>query len=79
LKSVWRSNEGRYIQKRGSKPGWPEKGEGMGMSKRARRRKLDTAQDAPEATTCGTPEGMRRGTGPQSMGKPSQTYLKFPN
>jgi hypothetical protein len=35
---------GAISKKRGSQPRWPEKAEGMEMSKRARRRKLDTAK-----------------------------------
>src|ERR1700726_1545013 len=35
---------GAISKKRGSQPRWPEKAEGMGTSKRARRRKLDTAK-----------------------------------
>jgi hypothetical protein len=44
LKSLWRSNEGRHIQQAGVMPRWPEKAEGMERSKRARKRKLDTAK-----------------------------------
>ena len=35
---------GAISKKRGSQPRWPEKAEGMETSKRARRRKLDTAK-----------------------------------
>jgi len=35
---------GAISKKRGSQPRWPEKVEGMERSKRARRRKLDTAK-----------------------------------
>jgi len=35
---------GAISKKRGSQPRWPEKAEGMERSKRARRRKLDTAK-----------------------------------
>ena len=44
MKSLWRSNEECHIQQAGIKPRWPEKAEGMQTSKRARRRKLDTAK-----------------------------------
>src|SRR5260370_36620481 len=35
---------GAISKKRGSQPRWPEKAEGMERSKRARKRKLDTAK-----------------------------------
>jgi hypothetical protein len=70
------------ISKSGGKPRWPKKAEGMETSKRARKRKLDHSQGGPGATACcasegrvsivrWNPKGMRRSTGPQSMGKPN--------
>jgi hypothetical protein len=44
LKSLWRPNEGRYIQKRVSITRWLKRVEGTEKPKRARRRKLDTAK-----------------------------------
>src|ERR1700686_5254815 len=58
-------------------PRWPEQAEGMETPTRARRRKLDTAKAdlKPPSTAEGrvsiarwNPKGMRRSTGPQSMG-----------
>src|SRR6202140_1437707 len=61
-------------------PRWPEQAEGMETPTRARRRKLDTAKAdlKPPSTPEGrvsiarwNPKGLRRSTGPQSMGAPS--------
>src|SRR6266853_649914 len=66
---------GAISKKRGSQPRWPEKAEGMERSKRARRRKLDTAKaDLKPPHVCTpegrvsiarwNPKGLRRSTGP---------------
>ena len=73
LKSLWRPNEGRYIQKRVSITRWLKRVEGTEKPKRARRRKPDTAKAdlvpvarVPEgrvSRAIWNPKGMRRSIG----------------